>query len=163
MKKFWNYIFYFTWKLHCVIGINTIERPLKRILNLVPFFANNLKKGEENYRNTLDNPKYGFNIGFAFYDMLTTSIIMSSCFLALITILFNINIDNSHKLWMFASIAFLLSYIPNEIILGWHKKTYLKYFKEFDKEENKTQGYIITLCFHLSVISLGIFMVYITQ
>ncbi len=44
MKKFWNYIFYFTWKLHCVIGINTIERPLKRILNLVPFFANNLKK-----------------------------------------------------------------------------------------------------------------------
>ncbi|WP_314187179.1 hypothetical protein [Aggregatibacter kilianii] len=111
----------------------------------------------------MDNLEYGFNIRFAFYYMLTTSIIMSSCFLALITILFDINIDNSHKLWIFTSIAFLPSYIPNEIILGWHKKTYLKYFKEFEKEENKTQGYIITICFHLSVISLGIFMVYITQ
>lgn len=163
MKKFLNYIFYFTWKLHNIIGIYAIEKPIKYILNFIPFFNKNLKKGEKYYRNIIDNQEYGFDIGISFYCMLTTGSILSSCFLFFLIILFGITIDNKHKLLAFTITALAISYVINEITLGWHKKTYLKYFKEFDKEENKTQGYIITLCFHFSVISLGIFMVYITQ
>ncbi|MBN6065387.1 hypothetical protein HYE66_02795 [Aggregatibacter actinomycetemcomitans] len=159
MKKSLNYIFYFTWKLHNIIGINAIEKPLRNILNFIPSFNKNLKNGEKHYRNIMDNPEYGSDIGLAFYCMLTTGNILFSCLLFLFINLFGISIDNQNKLLSFVATVLVISYTINEIFLGWHKKDYINYFKEFEKSKNEYRGYIIALSYHLGSIIFAIAMI----
>ncbi|WP_109079234.1 hypothetical protein [Aggregatibacter kilianii] len=163
MKRFLNYVFYFTWKLHRTIGINFIEKPTKYILNFIPFFNKNLKKREKYYRNIMDNPEYGLDIGFSFYCMLTTGTILSSCLLFFFVTLFGISINNKHKLYTFTIVALVISYTINEILLGWHKKNYIKLFKEFEKSNKKYKGYITALCYHLGTIILAISIILFIQ
>ena len=173
MKKLWNYIFYFTWMLHSIIGIKLVEKPLRYILNFIPFFARNLKKGEQDYRNIMDNLEYGFNIGFAYNCMLTTtavilSIIEISIFFSFNTSLsqissnlFNIKLNDDVNAIAFFSSVIVISFLLNEFFLGWFRDGYIKYFKEFEKIKDDRKGYFTALIFHLgAAIFLAISIIY---
>ncbi|NEN76013.1 hypothetical protein F9B74_06705 [Pelistega sp. NLN82] len=156
MKRFWNYIFYFTWKFHNVIGYYFVEKPLDYLFGLSNFWDKHNKRGKKDARNIIENPYSGFNIGFAFYCMLVSTEIICVCIISVFVVFFDLDIKNRVSAITVLIIIFLPAYLFNEFLLGWHKKTYLTYFKELERISNKRLGYLITLCFHLGVILLGI-------
>lgn len=173
LKRFWSYIFYFTWKLHCIITLNLFEKPTMRVLRVVPYFARNLEKGKDIHRNIVDNPYCGFNIGFSFRCMLTTTTLLFASLEILIffsldtnlsetlDFLFGVSIPDKSDAIAFFSSTIIFSYILNEILLGWHRDRYIQYFQEFEKSEKSREGYWIAIAFHIgSAILLTILIVY---
>ncbi|MGC7559728.1 hypothetical protein [Pasteurella sp. PK-2025] len=145
-----------------------VEKPLRYIFNFFPIFAKNLKKGEKQHRNVLDNLSYGFNIGFAYRCMLSTTVLLlatieitifyslNTSLQEILNFLFDINLKKEiNAIAFFSSIA-LFSYLLNEKLLGWHEDEYIGYFKKFEKIQDKKLGYIISLLFHLGAILLCI-------
>lgn len=101
MKKFWNYIFYFTWRILCLINLYLIESPFFYILSMIPFFRKNIKQGYVIHRNVLDGEKLGVNIGFAFYCMLLTLSVIISSLQSYFVFLFDIDIKSGVRLKIF--------------------------------------------------------------
>ncbi|WP_267963689.1 hypothetical protein, partial [Testudinibacter sp. TR-2022] len=92
IKYFWNYLFYFAWKLHCKVGFMLIERPLmyilESILKFIPIIKHSAAARYRSRRNVLDDMEIGFNIVFVFKFFLTfTWIIVVSLFSYLIVYL----------------------------------------------------------------------------
>src|SRR5690554_3931130 len=76
MQTTWNYILYSTWRLLCVSSQNLIEKPLGKVLSIVPLFRKNLKKGKKVHRRIMDSRHLSFNITFAFGYMFFTTMII---------------------------------------------------------------------------------------
>lgn len=171
MKHFWNYIFYFTWQLHNVIGRNCVEKPLDRLFSLSTFWDKHNKRGKKDAKNIIENPYYGFNVGFSFRCMLTTTTLLFANFEILIffsldtnlseilNYLFDITIPHEFNPIAFFSSTVFFAYISCDILLGWHRNHYIKYFKEFKRQKNVRIGYLLAIAFHLSMIILLIVLI----
>lgn len=160
LKHFWNYLFYFTWQLHNVAWHYCMEKPLDYLFGLSNFWNKHNKRGKKDASNIVENPYCGFNIGFAFHCMLISTDIIFACIISGFVVFLDLDIKNRTSSIIIFAVIFLSAYLFNELLLGWHKKTYLIYFKEFERASNKRLGYMITLCFHFGVILLGILTVY---
>lgn len=173
MKKLWNYIFYFTWMLHVSIAKILFEKPLDYLFSLHLFLDQHNKNGKKSYKNVINNREYGFNIGFAYNCMLTTtavilSIIEISIFFSFNTSLsqissnlFNIKLNDDVNAIAFFSSIIAISFLLNELFLGWFRDGYIKYFKEFEKIKDDRKGYFTALIFHLgAAIFLAISIIY---
>lgn len=162
MKKFWNYIFYFTWKLYKAIAKNIFEKLLDYLFGLSAFWDKHNKNGKRAYENIINNPEIGFNVGFAYRSMLVTTIIFFATielyiFYSLDTglkqiflFLFGIDLNGDINTISFFVSILVFSWLWNEFFLGWHKDKYLKYFKEFELAKQSYMDYLITISFHLS-------------
>lgn len=148
MQRVWNYFLYSTWKLLCYAGVNLIERPLFKVLSIVPFFRKNIEKGKGRHRRIVDDRSFSFNIAFAYgYMFFTTMVIYTIIFLYLVHY-FQIEVgDNLYYYFIAVAIS---SYLTNQI-LSWHNDKYLKYFTEFDRLNNKRKDYLSAVLFHLGV------------
>ncbi len=159
MQRTWNYLLYSTWKLLCVSSKVLIERPLSKVLSLVPFFRKNLKKGKEEHRRIMDNRNLSFNIAFAFgYMFFTTMIIYGIIFLYLG---YHFQLEVGDKLYYYFIAVVVLSYLTNEV-LSWRKDKYLKYFTEFDSLNDKAKIYLSAVLFHLGILLFAVLSVYWT-
>ena len=76
MERIWNYFFYFTWRLTNVLGNFFIDEPIEKIVSLIPFFRRNKEERKKSYDNVINDRKSGYNIRFAFGDMLVTTSIL---------------------------------------------------------------------------------------
>ncbi|WP_139615008.1 hypothetical protein, partial [Testudinibacter sp. TR-2022] len=145
IKYFWNYLFYFAWKLHCKVGFMLIERPLmyilESILKFIPIIKHSAAARYRSRRNVLDDMEIGFNIVFVFKFFLTfTWIIVVSLFSYLIVYL-GIAIDTPLFLTTHFIITIAISHLLNIKLLAWYNKGYIAYFKEFKKSANNKLGY----------------------
>lgn len=159
MQRTWNYIFYSTWKLLCVSSQNLIEKPLGKVLSIVPFFRKNLKKGKKVHRRIMDSRNLSFNIAFSFgYMFFTTMIIYAIIFMYLG---YYLKLEVGDKLYYWFIAVVILSYLTNEI-LSWRNDKYLKYFAEFDSINKKSMIYLPAVLFHLGVIVFAVLSIHWT-
>jgi len=159
MQRTWNYIFYSTWKLLCVSSQNLIEKPLGKVLSIVPFFRKNLKKGKKVHRRIMDSRHLSFNIAFSFgYMFFTTMIIYAIIFMYLG---YYLKLEVGDKLYYWFIAVVILSYLTNEI-LSWRNDKYLKYFAEFDSINKKSMIYLPAVLFHLGVIVFAVLSIHWT-
>lgn len=157
MERIWNYLFYLQWKFLNGFAKKIIQQPIIHILNLVPFFRENLKKGKKNLERFTNDPKLGINSSFAFSHMfLTTSILYAILF---INVIFFSKFDIPPKMLYYLFIAvFGLSYVTNYLLLK-RGDIYLKYFKEFGDRPFPSWHYIYLFIFHIGSLVLGILSV----
>lgn len=158
MQKAWTYLLYSTWRLLCVSSEILIEKPLSRVLSIVPFFRKNLKKGKHTHRKIMDNRDFSFNIAFAFGYMFFTTMIIYVIIFMYLGYCFKIDDVDDNLLYYFIAVV-VLSYLTNQI-LSWRKDVYLKYFNEFDKVNNKPQIYLHAVLFHLGVFLFAVLSIY---
>lgn len=167
MKRFWNYLFYFTWKLHNIFWHNYVKKPLNYLFGLSKFGDGYNKKGERAISNLSEDISYNLTIRFSFECMRITSVMLflsveififfslDTNLSEILNFLFGITI--SHK---FNTMAFFISsmvifpYIFNEILLGFYKEHYIQYFKEFEKDKKNKVGYVISIVSHLGAAIL---------
>ncbi|MDU8925628.1 hypothetical protein RYD26_12130 [Pasteurellaceae bacterium LIM206] len=156
MKLLFNYLFYYTYKWIMLIGINIFEVPTLKLLTLVPVFKRNWARNKRKHRIIIDNPEYGFAIGFAFYYMLSSTILFVASIQLLIVAFLNIKLGTKYDTEIFCGIFFTISYTLNELLLGWHSNKYMKYFVKFDKISNKRNGCLVAALFHIGAITFFI-------
>lgn len=159
MQRVWNYFLYSTWKLLCVSSQKLIEKPLSKVLSVVPFFRKNLIKGKKKHREIMDSKHLSFNIAFSFgYMFFTTMIIYTVIFLYVCHFF---QIEAGENLYYYFIAVVVLSYLTNEF-LSWRNDRYLKYFDEFDKTNKKSLIYLPAVLFHLGVIAFAVLSIHWT-
>lgn len=159
MERIWNYFFYSTWKTQIFLSYILFERPLVFLFNLVPFLRKNWYNGKKEYNKVMNSKEYGLNLGFAFgFMFLTTMVIYTSICLFLVKL---INIEVEDTIYYYFVAILVLSYITNELLI-YRTDTYKKYFKEFEKINNKSRIYFSAVFFHLTIIGIGILSIYLT-
>ena len=150
---------YSTWKILCSSGKNLIEKPLGKMLGVVPFFRKNLEEGKEKHRNIMDNRDFSFNIAFAFGYMFFTTIVIYAVIFLCVCYFFQFEVgDNLYSCFI---AVVVLSYLTNEF-LSWRNDRYLKYFTDFDRINNKLLIYLPAVLFHLGVAVLAVLFIYWT-
>ena len=161
MKRIWNYFFYSTWYVQLNLGEILIRRPIYFImLTLFPFLGKNLHLGQKNYDRVMNNKDFGLNIGFAFgFMFLTTMVIYTSICLLLVKLL-NIEVEDNIYYYFFSVVV--LSYSTNYLLL-YRADNYKKYFEAFEKINNRPLICFSAVLFHLAIIGLGIFSIYLTS
>lgn len=164
IKYFWNYLFYFAWRLHCKIGFMLIERPLmyglESILKFIPIIKHSAAARYRSRRKVLDDMESGFNIRFVFKFFLTlTWVIIVSLFSYLIVYL-EIAINNSLFLTIHFIVTIAISHLINIKLLGWYNNGYLAYFKKFKKSANNRFGYFSIITFYFFAFSFCLFTLY---
>ena len=157
IERLWSYLLYATWKTLCVAGIKLIERPLIKILYMIPsnfylvsYFRSNWEKGKKIHRRIVDNPEISINIIFAIRLMyaLTTCIYIS----IFLWIKYFLNFTVGKHLLYWVGAILVINYLTNELLL-FHNDKYLKYFSEFEKSiKNKRKIYLHAILFHVVVL-----------
>lgn len=79
MKKWWCYIFYFTWQVYVSIDNIFVEPSVTYLCRLFPFLNKYKKKSFRAYSYVMNNIECGYNIIFSYRCMLlTTTIIIAN-------------------------------------------------------------------------------------
>lgn len=158
--RFWNYLYYFSWRLQESIGRFLIERPLAYIFGLIPFFRKNWEKGKKDYERFVYDRKLSLNMVYAFcYMLITTIIIYASIALPLVVAL-DQDVDMNLKYYLLG--VLLLAYLTNYYFL-WRNDRYMRYFKEFDNRFFSRIHYFYVILFHVAAIAVCILSIYSIQ
>ncbi|SMB84798.1 hypothetical protein SAMN05660772_02348 [Pasteurella testudinis DSM 23072] len=164
IKYFWNYLFYFAWRLHCKIGFILIERPLmyllESILKFMPMSKHNAATRYRSRREVLDDMETGFNIRFVFKYFLTLTWAIVVSVFSYIIVYLGITINNPHSLTVHFIVTILISHLINIKLLGWYNNGYITYFKDFKKRTNNTLGYFSIILFYFLTFSFCLFTLY---
>lgn len=157
--KFWNKLFYLTWKGQNYIGEVLFQRSIHYFIAAI-FPAVRKNKMERDYKSVINDRNKGLNIGFAFQVMfLTTAIIYT---ILLFSVLFSLNLRLKENLIYILVTIVTLSYLTNYILLYKGDK-YLKYFKEFDEQPVNKSLYLLATLLHLGVFSLFFYLLFVLR
>lgn len=159
MTRIWNYFFYSTWQLHYAIGTYLMQEPLYRLAQHIPFMRKNLKEKREGFHRLMHDLDSGLTVGLSFRAMFTTTMVMYLIvFLILVT---ELKINVKQTLYYYGLLIIGLAYLTNHFFL-FRADIYKKYFKEFDKIQNKSIIYFSAVFFHLGVFGLCALLIYFT-
>lgn len=159
MRRFWNYVFYFTWLFISAAG-KLFTKPMEYLLYKIPYVKKNKEINEYSYDVVVKNQLTGVNILFAYRAMLSTTSIILLNFILFISYTFDIGfvdciepwfgkLDWSYNVWVAGVVIVLLTSVSNEKLLKWHSNGYVKFFEEFAMIESKRKGYCIMCLFHV--------------
>lgn len=158
MTRIWNYFFYSTWQLNFAIG-NLMEVPIHRLSQQIPFMRKNSKEKREGFHRLMHDLDSGINVELSFRAMfMSTAIVYSIVFLILVT---ELKINVKDTLYYYAILNIGLAYLTNHFFL-FRADIYKKYFKEFDKIQNKTIIYLSAIFFHLGAYVFSLLLIYFT-
>lgn len=158
MTRIWNYFFYSTWQIQFAIG-NLMEVPIHRLSQRIPFMRKNSKEKREGFYRVMYDLDSGINVELSFRAMfMSTSIVYSIVFLILVT---ELKINVKETLYYYGFLVVGLAYLTNHFFL-FRADIYKKYFKEFDKIQNKSIIYFSAVFFHLGAYVFSLLLIYFT-
>ena len=172
MKKWWCYIFYFTWQVYVSIDNIFVEPSVTYLCRLFPFLNKYKKKSFRAYSYVMNNIECGYNIIFSYRCMLlTTTIIIANLEIiffytfktSLVDItnyIFSVELERKVNFIMFFISSLVFSYWINEFFLQWERSGYINYFKCFEKE-NRENGFLLAFLFHFGAVFVFICLVFI--
>lgn len=154
MTRFWNYIYFFTFKTLAYLAVLIFFKPLSFIL---PVSVKRKNEAYNNFSSSMNNRKNGFNLYFALQFMFMSSLLLLGIACILFFVLFKIQVRE--ELIYIISVLCFISYMLNYFALR-KNNIYLKYFDEFEQFTNTKKHYAFTIFYHLFVATLFILITY---
>lgn len=156
--RFWNYIYYCTYRILVKTGWLLIYKPLMFII--LKFFRvskERKKRMDREFIKFADGKELGLNMSYAFSFMFLTTVTLFATICLYFTVLIDYKIKDDMIYFLVGVMS--LSYLTNYTFL-WRNEIYLEYFKEFEKRGFPKFHYLYVILFHLAIITLFIFSIY---